>query len=1375
MIAKKFGVSIEDLLAVNQEAVKGNAPNQYFLLGAEIKIPGELDADDQRLQNRDSKETVIAKYQAAEAERQAKTGEEIARGDNGYYVTKDSSGNLHFWNDEKKEISAEEFKKWCPTIYKNVTEKNDYYATDTEEEYKTNTETRESAEKLADQFYDIADHNAGLTSMKKMQNLLDNYITADNICAFLDAYDRDKTKHGDSSIIDTVISEIGASGSTAQKKVLMTILDKLCEAAKKAGVSQGDIDKAKKDFNDSYNYEYMQWNSYMRTTNPKDMEKAIDFLRGAIAAKQTANVEDMSDSEAIAQFNESFGAEQNSAQGAYDDAKGEGWSWSAKTGDWVCGLFGCNTISEMEAKLGKNAQAVKELAEAKTEAEFKAKYKEVFGIEFDPQKIAAAEAAQTNLAMAQGFEKAIPIYDNLLNNSSNQSLAQLENSFKSQIGIKDEEFAQLKANLYSSCSNDAEKKQAFISYLQSAKQDLSEQYMNITKGKTLEQLEKDTELVTKSAFGTNDIGKDVAQFTTNMATTEMVTEIAGDIALTVALAAIPGGAAAGCARMAATTARWGVRGVKVAKALNKVSKGFTAVQKFQSGTKYTSKAANVAAKVVSGSTAAAGGTAANSVLFTNRTKEEIAEMCLQNGIYGAIGAGAAELAPKLMQVFPEFAKNSALANEVAEEIISAVGAAGVTFAQGGEYGTTDAVVDIASGVLMARLSHIGAGKAKTKTADNANGAHHAESGGNAQNTNGAQGADNAQHTAKDANTEGTMNTQSADGADGAHHTESDGSANNAQGSDGARHAKNAKAYAANQGVSASSINPYEVKTGRMSRDTGYILNNDRLPVLELPNREYIDLNDPEISKQLLGLKEGQQITIGRDGDIPTNQNNDGVSRTHLIIYKENGLLKLRDVSSNGTVVVKDASTAATSKLSLGKMTKNTPYLLEENNLPKVKLADSMTINLKDYKNRIEALQEGQVLTIGREGDIKVNGDLISGQHLVIYRSNGQLKIKDISLNGTIIEKSSQNIFSRFEKHTKLTPQESALLDKFRKNKTIAQALAVNPSQAKKIAARLQEIMNDPSIVSPELKNLIENGWVTGSSIEGNFRGSVDDNVMNDIARLATEGDYIKKFEANTSMQSVFANTPVGEVAKVNGDLYVNNGSRMEKLNLSEETFRILFPPVKRFNTHQGAIGTCYLVSSLERLYSSPLGRVQIYRLIGEDSGGIYTKTYNAKGNKNYFERWASQDKHILDKDGLSVIEQGYCKGSIQEAMNFNPNETRIMELNDGGKSEWAIYGLLGETAIVERDQIKMAEWIRKYANDDSIIMNCGTISKHGQTDRDVLSQQYNIFAGHEYSIKGYDQSTGCVIISNPWHSGITTKIPMTEFLKYFSEISYLKL
>ena len=592
---------------------------------------------------------------------------------------------------------------------------------ETAKKYNEGVKTRKNAEGLAKEFYEIADDNTGMTSMQKMQNFLDTKINAKNVVAFLNAYDNKNIRKGDSSIVDTVISEF-ADGNM-RMKVLTTILDKLCEAAKNAGVSATDIEKARTEFLTSMKKEF----GAIRMINPKDMEKALDFLRGAIAAKQTSNVDNMDSKTAIKSFNSSFKEDHDTAQSVYDESKGkDGWSWSARVGDTVCGWFGCNTIEEMEAKLGKNAAAVKELANAKTESEFKAKYKKVFGIDFDPQKIAAAEAAQSNYLMAQGIAQGLNVYDSLLGKANSQNLAQLENSVKTSLKMDNGQFEAVKNEVYAGCENDSDKKQAIIQYLQTVKQELSTEYRKLTNGKTLEQMGKDFELVTRSAFGTNDIGKDVAQFTKNMATTEVVTDIAGDIVLTVALSFVPGGVAVGATKIAATTAKWGVRGVKIAKAMKKTAIVFNKVRKLEQGTmwatkarqgSYIAKAGNVASKVVAGSANAAAGTAIYESTATNHTVEEIKEKCLTNGIYGALGSGASELVPKLMQVFKI---NNTLATELAEEIINAVGSLGVETAKGGQYGTTDAAIDMIAGIIMARLSHVGSGHHGKKAKVDAN-------------------------------------------------------------------------------------------------------------------------------------------------------------------------------------------------------------------------------------------------------------------------------------------------------------------------------------------------------------------------------------------------------------------------------------------------------------------------------------------------------------------------------------------------------------------------------------------------------------------------------------------------------------------------------
>ena len=131
--------------------------------------------------------------------------------------------------------------------------------------------------------------------------------------------------------------------------------------------------------------------------------------------------------------------------------------------------------------------------------------------------------------------------------------------------------------------------------------------------------------------------------------------------------------------------------------------------------------------------------------------------------------------------------------------------------------------------------------------------------------------------------------------------------------------------------------------------------------------------------------------------------------------------------------------------------------------------------------------------------------------------------------------------------------------------------------------------------------------------------------------------------------------------------------------------------------------------------------------------------------------------------------------TVNGAQHFNARETIIMQVNEGGSAHEAIYGLIGKDPTLTYDQNTMRNYIMNYANNENIIMNFSTISPDGMTDANALSKEYNLFAKHAYSIKGYDRYTDSVIISNPWHSDLTVSVPMSEFLKYARRVSILGL
>lgn len=741
-IAKKFGVPLQDLLDANKDALKGKGDKKYFLVGQEIVIPRKIDDDELATLNagRKSAEETTGDYAQQAAIREQKAAEvrarkaqeeaelkelgmtERAKGEVKAHYSKTPDKTITF----KKVANAKNGRSICVdkngnyvvvakdgTILKTDFVKNpEKY----EQARKLNEEvkTRNTAKGIAKEFYQIADDNSGLNSIHKMQKLLDTKVTSKNITQFLDEYD--KFKQDDSSIIDTITSEVGASGTIQQKKVLTTLMDKLSQAARAAGVSEAEIKKANADFLNAYNAEYKSMGGSFRRTNPKDMEKAMDSLRGNILAKQNGTG-DVDSAEAIKQFKDLARNEHNSAVKDFNKAREEE-GWTAKVGDTVCGWFGCNTIEDLNKKLGANGAAVKKLINSKTEAEFRTNYKEIFGVEFDPNKISARQNAIEKYSFALNCDNTVKAADKVLKHSDSWGYSDIKtairNNFKYDNATIDqiiEGYAQAK-DIQN--PTDADKKTILVQFLNDTKTNARREFTNIAQGKSLDQMGKDIELITRSAFGTNDIVKDVIQFNENQQITEMVTEAGFEIAGTIALQFVPGLGQMAAARLAVSAARWGTKAVKVVRYAQKAEKVFSTVNKFQKGeaianaTTRTARVVNrgvqIGAQMVNTGVATAGVDLSN-----GKSVKETTKKALMNMSFAGVGASSSILAPKLMSAFG--IADKALATEIAEEIINAAGSYGVTKLEGGEYGSTDAFVDFASGLIISRISHV---KSSTK-------------------------------------------------------------------------------------------------------------------------------------------------------------------------------------------------------------------------------------------------------------------------------------------------------------------------------------------------------------------------------------------------------------------------------------------------------------------------------------------------------------------------------------------------------------------------------------------------------------------------------------------------------------------------------------
>lgn len=206
--------------------------------------------------------------------------------------------------------------------------------------------------------------------------------------------------------------------------------------------------------------------------------------------------------------------------------------------------------------------------------------------------------------------------------------------------------------------------------------------------------------------------------------------------------------------------------------------------------------------------------------------------------------------------------------------------------------------------------------------------------------------------------------------------------------------------------------------GFLNRNSQYVINPNDMPSLRLIDGTMVDLNSSEIRNAVLNLKDGEYLTLGRNGDFKIS-NSSNVSRHHIIIAKENGQIQLKDVSSYGCTRAFNQAEREVRDNVIRKFNKNSPtieltanatmnpnmnYILDFNNLPKLRLNDGTTIDLNEakYYNAIQHLKTGGFITLGRTGfaDIGISqSKTISRHHIILTIQDGELIMKDVSMNG----------------------------------------------------------------------------------------------------------------------------------------------------------------------------------------------------------------------------------------------------------------------------------------------------------------------------------------------------------------------------------------
>ena len=649
LIAKRFGCSVEDIIKLNKSKLHGKAPKLYFTVGEEIKIPKRVQADAPELTSRKSREEVIGEYRAhveqvraqerAKAERiaaeRAQRAEDIER------------------QRQQQEVQAENERK------------------------------KAEAKAIAQEIYNACDDEAAAVGKERFQNAL-RRVNKDNIIDVLKAY---KEIRPDESIIEVIANEKGSSCS-ARSQATKYLANVLYEKGKEVGA---DLDDLLEKFYKEVDHQYGKWG----VVDCSQMDTILDSMLGAVIAKMT-EADDISESEAIEQVGGMAQGDSDSANNDFDSAR-EGEGWIARVSDTVCGWFGCKTIDEMKKKLGAHAAEIMKLVNAKDETEFKRIFKEVFGVEFDKQKVAAYNKALENYMLATSYNEMGKVIPELL-----QAGSMPENRFKEEIKKKlNYTDADLEILIFTNAKEGESVTDTLMRCLYDLNRTCKNELAKLTEGGSLDSMAQDIELIKKGLFGTKDIVKEVAVFNNNMQITEAVGTGVFEILGTVALGFIPGGQGLATARIAAMAAKYG----RLAKV---VANGVKVVR--------TSVQAGVATAAVLGT--------------DGRSMDEIKQHIKTNMAFAAGGAAVSKLAPFVAKTFK---LTSSIAKEVTEDVMDMFVSYCTSKGLGMDYGKTDAGIDLFMGMLMARISHMNLKAKSAKAMDNANVKPDAPEGGSKPN------------------------------------------------------------------------------------------------------------------------------------------------------------------------------------------------------------------------------------------------------------------------------------------------------------------------------------------------------------------------------------------------------------------------------------------------------------------------------------------------------------------------------------------------------------------------------------------------------------------------------------------------------------------
>ncbi len=328
------------------------------------------------------------------------------------------------------------------------------------------------------------------------------------------------------------------------------------------------------------------------------------------------------------------------------------------------------------------------------------------------------------------------------------------------------------------------------------------------------------------------------------------------------------------------------------------------------------------------------------------------------------------------------------------------------------------------------------------------------------------------------------------------------------------------------------------------------------------------------------------------------------------------------------------------------------------------------------------------------------------------------------------------------------------------------AVGIEPEGMKSLKARNPQ--NYSAAKSAGLDEAVDNGNVNKRIYSDLQRdpGNVVSQRMLKALDLERQGKtLVTTLDNGVSPSAISQHVGNGEVAKINGRLYVNDGGNAVPINMSQKKFEELFPPVGTAMSYQPGGNVCPIVSQLNTMMDSSSGRAALYSRFEQRGNDVYV---HLDGREN----------PIKFPNGKPANAPGAKLGeNAAPGMEMLNQAVLVNDMKGGGKVN-NIADLSAETLEREAGDLKhsftrSSEALGMKYPKEGVVSRYG-LNQESPTWKSDVEQKLNSFKPgqdtmgaiwdvHARSVVDYNPKTKTVTYHDPYNGGVDTQCSLDEF------------